>query len=376
MANVIMYLLYLRAIIILPFLFLLKIISPNKKTTWIFSSWKGLKISDNSKYFYLYLCDKEPEVNLIWIVKDRSLVINTSTLYYLSLKGLYYQLTAEACFFTHSILSDFLGLYIKLSTAKKVQLWHGSPYKKIMYDAKGNWLSDLKKKIFDKSDLYICANDFFKDYMVSAFRDESSKFISSGLPRVCVPDSIESSKKKCFIYMPTFRDGYEFSPLFKFESYGWDVNFINDSLKRLDSKLIIRLHPNEKLSQCVIDEIESASNIILDESDDIYENVFKYDALITDYSSIVFDFMAVRKPIIFAPFDLEEYQEQTRGVYFSYSDISVKPYAKNWSEVIDLLKRLSDYPLNDLEQKAEKFSQDKNINSSEYIHNQVVRRFF
>ena len=57
--------------------------------------------------------------------------------------------------------------------------------------------------------------------------------------------------------------------------------------------------------------------------------------MVTDYSGGYFDFMLSGKPILFAPFDLDKYKQQERDLYYPYEDVTLKPYAYTWPELID-----------------------------------------
>jgi CDP-glycerol glycerophosphotransferase len=59
--------------------------------------------------------------------------------------------------------------------------------------------------------------------------------------------------------------------------------------------------------------------------------------LITDFSSIYLDFILTGKPIIFNPFGFESYLKKDRELYYSYEDVTIKPYCYDWS---DVMKRL------------------------------------
>ena len=87
----------------------------------------------------------------------------------------------------------------------------------------------------------------------------------------------------------------------------------------------------------MVEQISNAHSIRLDDSKDIYESINDFDLLITDYSSIFFDFLITGKPIVHAPFDLEEYKHQNRELYFEYEEIYLTPGIASWKDIIDLI---------------------------------------
>jgi len=74
-------------------------------------------------------------------------------------------------------------------------------------------------------------------------------------------------------------------------------------------------------------------------------NILKLtDILITDYSSIYFDYLLLDKPIIFAPFDFEDYLVKDRELYYNYDEVTPGPKARNWNEVLISLKEAIENP--------------------------------
>ncbi|MBL0455921.1 CDP-glycerol glycerophosphotransferase family protein [Aeromonas enteropelogenes] len=372
MNNLVDFLDYLKAI-----LFILKKINKiinRDQNMWIFSSWMGGRKSDNPWYLYLDLKVIDPKLRLIWIVKDRSLHNeNEETYYYLSEKGIEAQLECGVSFCSHSIYSDFFGWLLLLGNVKRIQLWHGAPYKKIMWDAKSSVLTKFKRIIFDRYDLIISSNEYLKNTISKAFRVNEEKVLVSGYPRV--RGDLELRKHNDginkILYAPTFRDGS--SELYLFDRYGMNFDLFNRWLVKKKKYLYIRLHPKDILSGENKKSIENASNIFIDDSLDIYESLWKYETLITDYSSIMFDYLAYEKRIIFAPFDFDMYSKIHRGVYFDYSEISVQPLAKDWQQVLVSLE--SEYDYSKLNDVIKKFGQNKKLNSSELIFKRVKGLF-
>jgi CDP-glycerol glycerophosphotransferase (TagB/SpsB family) len=77
---------------------------------------------------------------------------------------------------------------------------------------------------------------------------------------------------------------------------------------------------------------------------DIYTIINQFDILITDYSSIYFDFLLADKPIIFAPFDYEEYITKDRELYYNYNEVTPGPKCRNWDEVLDWIVKFKENP--------------------------------
>ena len=66
--------------------------------------------------------------------------------------------------------------------------------------------------------------------------------------------------------------------------------------------------------------------------------------MITDYSSVHFDFLLTKKPIIFAPFDKEKYLMDDREFYFDYDEVAPGPQAGNWTEILENIEKFIQNP--------------------------------
>lgn len=335
-----------------------------KKNTWLFSSWFGGKISDNSKYFYDDLNDIDNNIFKVWIVKNKELHDSDKNIYYyLSICGLYYQVVSSAVLCTHSLYSDFYPLAILLNRGIKVQLWHGTPLKKIMWDVPTTKLGSLKRKVFDRYDAVVCPNENFSHIYARAFKVSKDKVIVSGCPRVRKNNSDVNSGK--ILYAPTFRD--DSSKCTLFDEYKFDIEKAESYLSEHNKVLYVRLHPHDTLDKKWEESINKSKYIHFDKSVDIYAELNTYDILITDYSSVYFDFLPYDKPIVFAPFDLEKYEKKLRGTYFSYKDVTSGPYAYNWDDVLRILKN-NQFELDKLRVLKNKYSQNIEIQSSQLIY--------
>jgi len=146
--------------------------------------------------------------------------------------------------------------------------------------------------------------------------------------------------------MPTFRTGaWTKEPFNPFEKkYFFDIKFFSDFLEQ--ENLIFMYKPH------YIDlELGFKKNIcnrfffITDESyNELYNFIGQIDILLTDYSSIYFDFISTKKDVILLPFDLEEYLITSRSHYFEYSELEgVK--ANNWIEFYEIVRRKKYFPI-------------------------------
>ncbi|MGQ4869873.1 CDP-glycerol glycerophosphotransferase family protein [Aeromonas caviae] len=324
---------------------------PKNKNIWVFGAWFGSRFADNPKYLYLYLMEhKELNIKPIWICKNKKLLEEMKkkgleVYYYMSLHGMFYQLVASKAFFGHSIRSDLNSTFISFNT-QRIQMWHGIPLKKIGFDDEYSCKWFYKKRwykffINEKYDYVLSTGGKADQYFETAFDMPANKIISTGYPR---NDVFKKSKKDLgyfnVIYMPTFRGeiGQEIS-LFS-DKYDFDFDYLEKTLLSNNIKLTLRVHPANKPSNNIMALVNQSKNISFSLTDDIYETINNYDCLITDYSSIMFDFALTQRPIIFAPFDLDKYLSLDRKMYFSYDDVTAGNIVKSWPELIDAVVRV------------------------------------
>ena len=214
--------------------------------------------------------------------------------------------------------SNFLVKHLS-SKQKKIQLWHGIPLKRM------NKLVDVLY------DYHISTSDFVNDTSLSLVV-QAKKHLNLGYPRndlllkehekldllfVNLEVYNLAKKNKVVVYMPTHRESEPSFGNKSIKELPLDLEKLNDFMKKQNTFFILKLHPFvSKLY-----ENENFSNIVFYESQsDIYP-VLKYtDILITDYSSVYFDFLLIDKPIVFFDYDYEEYSSNMNGFVYDYEE--------------------------------------------------------
>lgn len=324
---------------------------PKENNLWVFGGWFGSRYSDNSKAFFEYINSEQQHIKAVWICKDEQVIAHVRSLGFKAFHeksyiGLWCQLRAKFVFVCQSLHDDVHSPCIGKRTTV-VNLWHGLPLKKIMYDVFGNKVvnKNFVGKFFDKLSPY---NKIRNDYLIAtseetqktlskAFRLPKERTLISGFPRNDIFLKPLSKPKydtyKC-IYMPTFRGGMG-SECDLFAQYGFDVKMLNKKLTKHNIELVLRMHPVNKPPKYIIEEIKNSSNISIDSTADIFDSIASYDCMVTDYSGGYFDFLLTGRPILFAPFDLEKYKKQERDLYYQYEEVTLEPYAYSWPELIN-----------------------------------------
>ena len=323
--------------------YLLHLIPRNKKN-WIFGSGVGISFNDNAKYLFLY-CSSEKEINSYWITKNKALVESLrnddlKAYYKYSIMGIWLSISSKV--YIYDSRTSCINHW-NSGGAYKVNLWHGSPLKTIDRDIKvknnafylGNHTWGLKRYLvrmimpewFVVADLMIATSEKVKGYFNSAFG--CKKIEVTGYPRndiIANPDLyakhlvfeqkiIDSiTTEKTILYAPTFRDTNRFN---RETPINWER--LNDLLKKNSTTFLVKLHRHDYS----IAMKKAWSNIrVLDNESDMYPLFTKIDLLITDYSSIFFDFLMTDKPVLFYPYDKDDYLTKDRSMYDEYDSVT------------------------------------------------------
>jgi CDP-glycerol glycerophosphotransferase (TagB/SpsB family) len=328
----------------------------------IFGAWFGNKFGDNSKYLYKIMLN-HGDIKPIWITKNKDVYESMSKSgleVYLnnSIKGIYHQLTASI-YFTCTGKEDVS--YYLLGNAQHIELWHGIPLKKIMYDDKisNDHNIDSDKKILKRimkwpgknSRYVVSTSEKISEIYTSAFNLNKSKIVQLGQPRndVFFNDNIEDEdfpeeykRKKVILYMPTHRNEGK-SKI--------DIKEIFD-LKRIDKAckengwiFLVKKHYYHRDELTDLSKFSSIRDIAKQSYDS--QMLLKYtDILITDYSSCYIDYLLLDRPIVFYNYDYDNYIMNDREMYFEYDNVTpgkkVKKYLELEKELINLIQNKKD----------------------------------
>ncbi len=338
---------------------------PKKKKLWVFGAWNGKKYGDNSKYLFEYINLNGTEIRPIWLTQNKQAYDLISSkdfeVYYTySFKGFLFSMMAEKTFVSVGIKD--VNRYV-VNRKDVIMMWHGStPIKKIVFDdtITRNKQSLIEKLIFTffpflgsthLKGLVISGSVESSRIFQSAFDANEEQVILTGFPRndsffnisqtAPLLTELNNSKLTNVIYMPTHRkEGRgELSDLF---NYNFDE--LNQSLESLNSKLFIKLHYFHLKTHT----FKNLSHLYFITDDDIEQDIYtvlnKFDIMITDYSSVHFDYLLTKKPIIFAPFDKEKYIKNDREFYFNYDEVTPGPQANNWKEILVYIEKFIQNP--------------------------------
>ncbi len=231
-----------------------------------------------------------------------------------------------------------------------IQTWHGTPLKRIGRDI--NDFLKFKQYIFrfekqlGYADLLLAQNEYSKEKFKSAFNNiiEAQVF---GYPKndfFYEKHNLDFKEKlgfkKIILYAPTWRDNNK-DNLGRFYKNLLDYEKLTKVLGE-GTALIVKPHESEKVR---ILEGSNYSNIIVDTKSNLNELMYISDMLITDYSSVFFDYMHTNNKIVFYAPDKEEYETQLRDFYFPYEEENLP--GKIIEDEQQLLDIINDFEIED-----------------------------
>ncbi|MHC4335096.1 MAG: CDP-glycerol glycerophosphotransferase family protein [Planctomycetota bacterium] len=210
-----------------------------------------------------------------------------------------------------------------------IQCWHGTPIKNMEREKTRSMLRKLveifMKSEYNKFEYFITPCELASKVFRRRFN--KTEVLELGYPRNDILFDREffwtenlsqvlgfGQFSKILLYAPTFRKAEESVNPFDSEF----VERINETLNIKNYLLLIKQHPYAK----GISFAENYSNIkdVSDKVDDIQELLINVDVLISDYSSVMFDFALTEKLQLFYPFDIDEYRKNTGEFYFEYAE--------------------------------------------------------
>lgn len=259
----------------------------------------------------------------------------------------YYKYLATARFLINN--NTFYPNFVKREEQTYVNTWHGTPLKALGKDVLGDNLGMYSnaQRNFYAADYLVCPNSYTAEHMIQAYDIGSSytgKFAETGYPRTDLTlcgdrDKIRADMgirdDECLIlYVPTWRD----TP----KRYSTAFNNIDEVIINIE-RIMNRLPPKYVLRARVHhmqkDMLKKRNlDCLAPDTVDTNALLVAADILITDYSSVFFDFLPRRKPILFFTYDSEKYLIN-RGTYMDLEELP-GPQLKSIEEVIDALYNL------------------------------------
>ena len=331
----------------------------------LYESFHGNSISCNPyAIFKSLLADNRfKDYKHIWVVNSRdkipqNLKSNQNIIFVKRGSDLYMRYLAKAKYLINNV--SFPEYFIRKDGQIYLNTWHGTPIKSLGKDIKDDFLAhkNVTRNFLQASHL-IQPNPYTTDILLNRY-DVGDIYkgvvAQTGYPRQdlmlnITQDKIDSLKesmgisleKKVVLYAPTWR-GLHGEAVFDTTQLKEDIKAIN-SLDNIH--LVFKGH---HMIESLIGDLDSVT--IAPSNIDTNTLLSIVDILITDYSSIAFDYMALDRPIIYYTYDRDEYEEK-RGLYFPIEELGGK-IAINQKELVEALGEYISNPIVDKLQKEAK----------------------
>lgn len=281
---------------------------------------------------------------------------------------------------THIFVDNYFGFLAAAPFRRNVtciQLWHAAGAIK-QFGLKdpsiaGRSPRALKrfKKVYGQFTHVVVGSEKMADIFGESFGIDDDRILRTGIPRTDfffdetamqkAADSIrmnfpEIRGKQVILYAPTYRDDE-----LHVSRLELDLELMYKELKE-DYVLLLRLHPAVR-----VDFANTYPDFVFDVSEypDVHQLLVVTDILITDYSSIPFEYSLLQKPMIFFAYDLEKYAE-SRGFWEPYEGLVPGPIVKNTAEIVKVIQN-GDYDYNRIRAFADEWNEYSGGHSSERL---------
>ncbi len=333
----------------------------------LFESFGGRNYTCSPKAIYekMITMDKFNDYTFVWAfknVEDHNVKPFKNLIIVKSGSDDYYKYCSIAKYWiVNSIMPENIK---KKDNQVYVQCWHGTPLKRLRYDIKVNgsslnsveeirYRNDIDAKRFD---YFISPSKFCTEKFTSAFNlvnlGKENIIIEKGYPRndrlfSFTNDDVEDIKnklgvpkdKKIILYAPTFRDNQHTSGVGY--TYNLGINF-DTLMDKINDEYVILFRTHYFVANSI--DLSKYEGFIYDVSryDDINDLYIISDLLITDYSSVFFDYANLKRPMLFYMYDLDDYKNNLRDFYISLEELP-GPIVEKEEDLLNEINNIDNY---------------------------------
>ncbi|MBD8025367.1 CDP-glycerol glycerophosphotransferase family protein [Ureibacillus sp. Re31] len=327
------------------------------------------RYAGNSKYFFDYLKERK-DLNIYFVTTDENVPKK-------------YRITPRSMNFYEKLATSNIVIaesWVPLAFNKRegstwIQLWHGTPFKKLFFDSHEFYISNFnknhkrnKQRDISKWDYLLADSTSGAEKLELAFDFDRDSIMNYGYPRVqWLKDNVNNTElknsirktlnipenKKVLLYVPTWRD-------YNYKSKNLDLSYllkVEDLEQKLGDEYVIIYKEHSMGSK----SYKHNKNIIIpDDELETQSLILISDVIISDYSSIIFDGLAIDIPFYLYITDFEKYAD-ARGVYEDMHEKLSDFYVNNEDELSFKLQNIEkQYPFGRYEEIKGIYSMNKN----------------
>ena len=316
-----------------------------RKNRIIFNSTVNRYYNFNSKYLFEYFLKKKEHPAYFVIDDDnlRATLIKSHGDYFISSKSLKHKLfiLSSKVWVTSTMETPIGGIF--LSTRRFVyHLSHGIPVKKAgSSERRARWYKKLYYKLVETNfSAFLAPTEDSKIRYQQVYGCGIKKMVLNPMPRMSVVFEDNKKEKKSFkvLYAPTWRN-VDAKHLFPFDHYNEEA--LGEALEKMNVDVFLHPHP---IKACIdFSGVKSPRlKIVFDKlGEDVNLYLSHYDLIITDYSSIFLEFIALGRPVMFMPYDYNEFKNRI-GMFDYDGDLSTGPIVHTQEEFLAELQKFVD----------------------------------
>jgi CDP-glycerol glycerophosphotransferase len=307
-----------------------------EEKTILYESYHGVSMSCNPYAIFLHLLER-PEFNEwthVWVINDKTKIptkfrANPNIAFVKRDSHLYRKYLCSTKYLINN--STFPAYFIRKQDQVYLNTWHGTPLKTMGKDIKTTFMEHANTaKNFLHTTHLLSPNPHTTYALVDQY-DISGSYrgviAESGYPRIdltlnATEEDVSQLReflgiadgKKVVLYAPTWRGTLGSAERYDIDKLISDIKSIEE---KSDCHVLFRGH---YFVESVLQESSVGAATVVPEDLDTNTLLSIVDVLVTDYSSIAFDFFATGKPVIYYIYDLDDYKND-RGLYFSMEDM-------------------------------------------------------
>lgn len=316
----------------------------SKKVLVLVGENGGRSAQDNGFIFFQYCQEMHPDLPVYFVIRRKSKDIQrvsgmSNILYYWSLRHILYFLLSTHLVRTHDLNDHMRGgklwqhIFIR---KKKVFLQHGIiAFKDVSYI--------YSAKVYH-ADAFIVSSDLEKKIIHENFGFKLEQIFNTGMPRYDLLNPDEKAKENKILFMPTWRGRKgESAAKFLKTSYAKHIQgllnntSLHEWLDQVDCDIDVYLHINMQPYAHLLQTTSSRVRIRFQGQENVQTLLRRASFLITDYSSVSWDFFYLGKPVLFYRFDLEEYEKE-QGSFVNLREELFGEVVYQESDVIEKVK--------------------------------------